>query len=71
MSSRCDCEIAKVRHESITLPSEEVFDFHFMEPHCIECRACSDAQGVTRPHLQLFLVGDRIKVVEFGGRGAN
>ena len=42
VSSRCDCKIAKVCHKCITLPSQEMFDLHFVESHCIKCGAGAD-----------------------------
>ena len=44
-----DGEVAQVRHEGITFPTEEEFNFHFIETLGIKGCAGAHAEGVGGP----------------------
>lgn len=67
MAPRCDCKIAKVSHECVRFPSEQMLNFHLMEAHCVQGSTCSNSEGMTGPHLEFSAVCDGIEIEKFGG----
>ena len=57
-----DCQVVEVRHEGITFPSKEEFDFHFAKAARVESGARAYSKGMRGPQLQFFLVADGVEV---------
>ena len=67
----CDGEVAQVRHEGITFPTEEEFNFHFIETLGIEGCAGAHAERVGRPELELLFVSDRVQIEKLRCNGSD
>ena len=62
VAARSYGQVAEVRHEGVTFPSKEEFDFHFAKAARVESGPRAYSKGMRGPQLQFFLVADGVEV---------